>query len=177
MARNIEIKARARDFRGQMSIAENLGGGKVQHLIQEDTFFNVPSGRLKLREFGDGTAELIQYERANTAGPAECRYIRHATDDPATLKETLTRSLGIRAVVRKKRTVYLVGQIRIHFDEVDDLGRFIELEVVLREGEEAESGAAIAEDLMKKLEIDKGDLIEHAYVDLLEERGATQPTN
>lgn len=177
MARNIEIKARAREYRGQMSVAESLSGGKVQHLFQEDTFFNVPSGRLKLREFGDGTAELIQYERASTVGPAECRYIRQAIDDPATLKETLTRSLGIRAVVRKKRTVYLVGQTRIHFDEVEDLGRFIELEVVLRQGEDTESGTAIAEDLMKKLEIDKGDLIKQAYVDLLEERGATQPTN
>jgi predicted adenylyl cyclase CyaB len=168
MARNIEIKAWARDFQAQMSIAKNLGGGKAQHLIQEDTFFHVPSGRLKLREFGDGTAELIQYERADTVEPSECRYIRHATDDPASLKETLTKSLGIRAVVHKKRTVYLVGQTRVHFDQVEDLGKFIELEVVLRQGEDAESGAAIAEDLMEKLGIDKADLIEQAYVDLLE---------
>jgi predicted adenylyl cyclase CyaB len=168
MARNIEIKARARDFQGQMSIAKNLSGGKVQHLVQEDTFFHVPSGRLKLREFGDGTAELIQYERPDSIEPSECRYIRHATDDPESLKETLTRSLGIRAVVNKKRTVYLVGQTRIHFDEVEDLGKFIELEVVLIQGENAESGAAIAEDLMIKLGIGKTDLIESAYVDLLE---------
>jgi predicted adenylyl cyclase CyaB len=151
-----------------MSIAKSLSGGKVQHLIQEDTFFEVPYGRLKLREFGDGTAELIQYERPDTLEPSECRYIRHATDDPASLKETLTRSLGIRAVVNKKRTVYLVGQTRIHFDEVEDLGKFIELEVMLRQGENAESGAAIAEDLMIKLRIGKIDLIESAYVDLLE---------
>ncbi|UCC78835.1 MAG: class IV adenylate cyclase [Candidatus Zixiibacteriota bacterium] len=171
MARNIEIKAKSGDYQGQMSIAENLSGGKVQHLFQEDTFFCVPEGRLKLREFGDSTGELIQYERPDTVEPAECRYIRHATDDPASLKETLTKSLGIRAVVRKKRTVYLVGQTRIHFDEVEDLGKFIELEVVLRQGEDTDSGVAIAEDLMKKLGIVRQDLIEQAYVDLLEERG------
>lgn len=170
MARNIEIKARARDFQGQMSIARSLSGGKVQHLIQEDTFFEVPYGRLKLRAFGDGTAELIQYERPDSVEPSECRYIRHATDDPDSLKETLTRSLGIRAIVRKNRTVYFVGQTRVHFDVVEDLGKFIELEVVLRQGEKEESGAAIAEDLMEKLGIDKSDLIEHAYVDLLEKK-------
>jgi len=168
MARNIEIKARARDYKAQISIAASLGGNRVQHLAQEDTFFHVPSGRLKLREFGDGTAELIQYERPDTLEPSECRYIRHATDDPASLKDTLTRSLGVRAVVRKKRTVYLVGRTRIHFDEVEGLGKFIELEVVLRDGEDAASGAAIAEDLMTKLGIDKSDLINQAYIDLLE---------
>lgn len=170
MARNIEIKAQARDFQGQIALAESLSDGRVQHLVQEDTFFRVPSGRLKLREFGDGTAELIQYVRPDTIEPSECRYIRHATDDPASLKEVLSRSLGIRALVRKKRTVYLVGRTRIHFDEVEGLGRFIELEVVLREGEDVASGAAIAEDLMSKLGITKSELIQQAYVDLLESK-------
>ena len=154
------------------SIAESLGSDKVQHLFQEDTFFCVPSGRLKLREFGDGTGELIRYERADSVRPTECQYLRYPTDNPAILKEALTKALGVRAVVRKKRAVYLVGQTRIHFDEVEDLGMFIELEVVLRQGEEADLGIAIAKDLMKKLGIYKQDLIEPAYVDLLEKRGA-----
>ena len=168
MARNIEIKAKARDFQAQISIAESLSGGKVQHLIQEDTFFRVPFGRLKLREFGDGTAELIQYQRPDSLEPSECSYIRHETDDPASLKEALMGSLGIRLGVRKKRTVCLVGQTRVHFDIVEDLGKFIELEVVLGQGEDAESGTAIAKDLMNKLGIKNSDLIEQAYVDLLE---------
>ncbi len=167
MARNTEIKAKARDFQGQMFIAKSLSNGKVQRLFQEDSFFRVPVGRLKLREFGDGRGELIQYERNNSLEPAESRYLLYPTDDPAALKEALVKALGIRAVVRKKRTVYLVGQTRIHFDEVEDLGEFIELEVVLKHGENADYGAAIAEDLMKKLGIDKRDLVESAYVDLL----------
>ena len=73
-------------------------------------------------------------------------------------------------MVRKKRTVYLAGRTRIHFDEVEGLGKFIELEVVLRDGEDAASGSAIAEDLMTKLGINKSDLIEQAYVDLLEKK-------
>ncbi|UCE65282.1 MAG: class IV adenylate cyclase [Candidatus Zixiibacteriota bacterium] len=170
MARNIEIKAKAQDFQKQMLIAESLGDGKVQHLFQEDTFFYVPSGRLKLREFGDGKGELIQYERGDSLEPAECRYLLYPADKPTILKDALTKALGIRAVVRKRRIVYFAGQTRIHFDEVEDLGKFIELEVVLNQGEKAELGVAIAEDLMKKLGIDNQDLIEPAYVDLLEKR-------
>jgi predicted adenylyl cyclase CyaB len=168
MARNIEIKARANDFQRQAAIASKLADGEPQLLDQEDTFFCVPNGRLKLREFGDGSGELIQYHRANTLEPTESRYYRVDADDPSKLKQVLTDALGVRAVVRKKRTVYLVGQTRIHLDEVEGLGEFIELEVVLRADQDTAYGAPIAEDLMTRLEIAPADLIKSAYIDLLE---------
>ena len=81
MARNIEIKAHARNFKEQSHIAEKLGDGLPKIILQEDTFFNVPVGRLKLRVFEDGTGELIQYERENSRGPSESNYLLSPTDN------------------------------------------------------------------------------------------------
>jgi predicted adenylyl cyclase CyaB len=135
-------------------------------MIQEDTFFNFPSGRLKLRIFENGKGELIQYERENTDGPRESRYVRASADDPQSLKVALAQALGIKGVVRKERTVFMVGQTRIHFDEVEGLGTFIEIEVVLDSNASATDGVLLAEELMKKLEIRKQDLVTSAYIDL-----------
>ena len=82
MGHNIEIKARARDFERQRLRAEALASGAAEHLVQEDTFFNVPAGRLKLRRLGDGSAELIQYDRDDSPGPKASRYAVFRTTDP-----------------------------------------------------------------------------------------------
>jgi predicted adenylyl cyclase CyaB len=166
VAHNVEIKARARDFERQRLRAEALNSGSAEHLVQEDTFFNVPAGRLKLRKLGDGSAELIQYDRDDSLGPKESRYVVFRTADPGGLKEVLARALGIRAVVRKRRTVYFFDKTRIHLDQVEGLGSFIELEVVLGPGQDTQYGSVVAEDLMVKLEIEKEDLVAGAYVDL-----------
>ncbi len=168
VARNIEIKARARDFVKQSKTAERLGDGRVEHIVQDDTFFRVAKGRLKLREFEDGTGELIQYQRDDAFGPTLSSYVCSATQDPTTLREALSNALGVRAVVRKKRTVYLVDQTRVHLDQVENLGQFIELEVVLKPDEKQERGMAIANRLIRELGIDESDLVKTAYVDLLE---------
>jgi len=164
---NVEIKARARDFEGQRLRAEALASESAERLVQEDTFFNVVAGRLKLRKFENGPAELIQYDRDESRGPKESTYIVFRTTDPEGLKEVLARSLGIRAVVRKRRTVYFFGKTRIHLDQVEGLGSFIEIEVVLGPGQDTRYGTALAEELMLKLEIEKEDLIAAAYVDLI----------
>jgi len=122
---------------------------------------------LKLRKLGDGSGELIQYDRDDSRGPKESRYVVFRTADPAGLKEVLEKALGIRAVVRKRRTVYLFGKTRIHLDQVEGLGSFIELEVVLGPGQDAQYGSAVAEDLMLKLQVEKEDLVAGAYVDLI----------
>ena len=165
--RNVEIKARARDFETQMQRAARLAEGSVTHLLQEDIFFNVPVGRLKLRKLEDGSAELIQYDRDDSPSPRQSQYLFFRTNDTEGLQEVLAKALGIRAIVRKKRAVYLVGQTRIHLDRVEGLGPFIELEVVLDRGQDVQYGIAVAEDLMLKLKIQKEDLVPTAYVDLV----------
>jgi predicted adenylyl cyclase CyaB len=139
----------------------------VQRLVQEDTFFNVSTGRLKLRVFDTARGELIQYHREDAAFPKESNYICVPLKNPDLLKSALANAIGVRAVVRKQRHLYMVGQTRIHFDEVEGLGKFIELEVVLRPHETRETGIVVIENLMAKLGILKRDLIEGAYVDLL----------
>lgn len=169
MARNIEIKARSIASEQQARIAVALADSPSELMEQTDTFFHVPYGRLKLRECGDGTGELIQYARADSAGPKPSVYVRTPIPEPQSLKDALAAALGVRAVVEKRRTLFLVGQTRIHLDEVVGLGRFIELEVVLRPGQSEEEGIAVAERLMSELGIRQVDLVAGAYVDLLEE--------
>ena len=167
MPRNIEIKARARQFETQRRVAEELGNGNVERVVQEDTFFNVSTGRLKLRVVEDGRGELIYYERPDSTGPKESQYVRTKVDDPTELREVLSRALGVRAILRKKRSVYFHGQTRIHFDEVEQLGSFIELEVELQPHQTVEEGTAIARELIARLKIEIEDFVPVAYVDLL----------
>jgi predicted adenylyl cyclase CyaB len=167
MPRNVEIKARLRDAAGVRQRAEELAGGPPEVIPQTDTFFQASHGRLKLREFADGSGELIHYERPDAAGPKESRYtivhVEHA--DP--LRRALTDALGVRCVVRKTRTLLMAGPTRIHLDQVEGLGAFLELEVVLRPEQEAADGERIAGDLMRRLGIEAEDLVAGAYADLL----------
>jgi predicted adenylyl cyclase CyaB len=169
MPTNIEIKARVRNSVRIKSLAEALASTSGQLIDQEDVFFVVPRGRLKLRTFSDNSGELISYDREVREGPTECRYSVSRTAEPDSLKAVLQMSLGIRGIVRKQRTLFLAGQTRIHLDEVEGLGSFAELEVVMREGQSREEGVKIARDLMAQLEIEDSDLIAQAYIDLLTE--------
>ncbi len=170
MPANIEIKARARDFPGLRRRAEALSGGPAQVIPQVDTFFHTDKGRLKLRELGPGRAQLVFYARPDASGPKRSDYHIFETADPEPLKVTLTLALGVRGVVRKTRYLYLVGQTRVHLDDVEGLGQFMELEVVLSTDQPDADGQAIAEDLMQELGVSSGDLLEGAYMDMLEER-------
>jgi len=171
MPANIEIKARARNFAEIRRRAEALSDVPLEVITQEDTFFHVDRGRLKLRDLGSGPAQLIYYQRPNQGGPKRSDYRIFETDDPAGLKAVLESAYGARGCVRKTRFLYLVGQTRIHLDQVEGLGQFMELEVVMRDGQEDAEGQKIAEELMASLGVERGDLIEGAYIDLLEQAG------
>jgi predicted adenylyl cyclase CyaB len=168
MATNIEIKARVRDRDRLRQLAETLSDTPCVTLLQEDTFFNTPGGRLKLRSLAPDQGQLIYYVRDDAAGPKRSNYVISTTTEPDTLKAVLAASLGIRGVVRKQRLLYMAGNTRIHLDEVDGLGDFMELEVVLLPGQSEQEGQATAVEIMAKLGIKGSDLVEVAYIDLLE---------
>lgn len=168
MATNIEIKARVRDRARLRHLAEALSDTPCVTLRQEDTFFNAPGGRLKLRSLAPDQGQLIYYVRDDATGPKRSDYVISTTTEPDALKAVLAAALGIRGVVRKQRLLYMVGHTRIHLDEVDGLGAFVELEVVLLPGQSEQEGRAAAVELMAKLGIQDSDLIEAAYMDLLE---------
>jgi predicted adenylyl cyclase CyaB len=172
MARNIEIKARIASVAALRARAASLASGGPTEILQDDTFFNCPAGRLKLRTFANNTGELIFYRRSDERGPKESYYVRTPTTDPDSLRETLSLAYGAVGRVRKHRTLFLVGRIRVHLDVVEDLGEFLELEVVLRDDETPDSGVREAEDLMQRLGVQPSQLIDCAYVDLLAEHGA-----
>lgn len=168
MPANIEIKARVQDYAGLKAKAESLSDTPVQVIPQVDTFFNIPTGRLKLRELGPDRAQLVWYARVDDTGPKRSDYQIYETRNPEGLKSTLGLALGVRGVVKKIRYLYLVGQTRIHLDDVDGLGYFMELEVVMQPGQTDAEGQAIAEDLMRKLGVAPGDLLDGAYMDMIE---------
>ncbi len=171
MNRNVEIKAKVAALEAIARRAQELGAEGPVVLEQEDTFFACPRGRLKLRQFADSAeGELIYYERADATGPKESRYRIHRTPDPAGLSAVLAAALGVRGVVRKHRTLYLIGVTRLHLDLVEGLGSFVELEVVLQPGQETSQGVAIAHDLMEKLGVPQSGLVHQAYIDLLESK-------
>ncbi len=168
MAANIEIKARVNDFEALKARAASISDKPLEIIPQEDTFFNTEKGRLKLRVLAPDLGVLIYYERPDQDGPKRSDYHLAETHDPESLKETLTLALGVRGVVRKTRYLYMVGQTRIHLDDVEGLGHFMELEVVMREGQSDAEGQAIAEDLMRRLGVRKDAWLEGAYMDLIE---------
>ena len=170
MPSNIEIKARVSNFAEIRSRAEKLSDSPVQVIPQEDTFFYTPQGRLKLRIQSEGTGQLIYYTRPDQNGPKRSDYHISLTSDPENLKHLLELAYGIRGTVKKTRYLYLVGQTRVHLDDVEGLGQFMELEVVMRQGQNDSEGRAIAEDLMTSFGVQRSDLIDGAYMDLIEHR-------
>jgi len=167
MARNVEIKARIESVESLLPRVQAIADSGPTEILQDDTFFHCPSGRLKLRAFSKMSGELIFYRRPDSAGPKESFYVISPTASPDTLREALSLAYGQAGRVRKHRTLFMVGRTRIHLDRVDALGDFLELEVVLTEGESTETGMGIADELLARLGISSNQLIEGAYVDLL----------
>ncbi|WP_334188151.1 class IV adenylate cyclase [Noviherbaspirillum sp.] len=170
MARNIEIKAAVDDLRALAGHAARIASQGPQEIRQDDTFFRCDTGRLKLRDFGDGTGQLIFYQRQDRQGPKESFYVLSETASPDSLRETLSLAYGQVGRVRKKRLLYMVGRTRVHLDDVEGLGNFMELEVVLQDGDDIDAGMREADALMQRLGIDRSHLIEGAYIDLLNRR-------
>jgi adenylate cyclase len=170
MPSNVEIKAILKNRARAEAIAAELSDAGPELIRQEDVFFPCDGARLKLRILGPERGELIRYERADVADIRCSRYVIAHTSDPHTLLDILTKTLGRVGVVKKARTLYLMGQTRIHLDRVEDLGDFLELEVVLQPEQGESEGKNITEDLLARFGIEKQQLIAEAYIDLLANR-------
>lgn len=169
---NLELKARDRDPDCSRRVCDEIGAKDEGRLSQLDTYFEVPRGRLKLREQSPGGAQLIAYERANERGNKESRYQIVAVPDPAEMKAALTATLGIRVEVRKERHLYLFEGVRIHLDEVEGLGSFIEFEGVATADRGTDAFESLLADLRRRFGIEDADLLAISYSDLVEARAA-----
>jgi adenylate cyclase class IV len=173
--RNLEFKARLKDEKDAIRRARALGAEIWGDLRQTDTYFATPHGRLKLRETAGLDAELIFYERDEGASTRPSDYTRAGVRQPADLAEALSRALGIIGIVRKRRTLLLLDLVRIHVDNVEDLGRFLEIEVPVEVASATNPDSSQAEvlaartlaDLMAGLGYTQDDAIRHSYLDLL----------
>ncbi len=126
---NFEVKARTArqaDIRAWLH-EQNADFKGVD--FQTDTYFHVPNGRLKLRE-GNIENSLIQYFRADDPAARISDVALAPVADPSALKNALTRALGVKVEVRKRREIYFLGNVKIHLDELAELGQFVEIEAI-----------------------------------------------
>jgi homotetrameric cytidine deaminase len=165
---NVEIKARDADPGATASRCEALGAVDRGVLSQRDTYFAGRHGRLKLRVQDGGAAELIAYRRPDAAEPEESAFIRAGAADPEALHQALAAALGETVVVAKRRRLFEWENVRIHLDDVEGLGTFIELEALVGPGlntpEEAREKVAR---LRSELAIADDALVAVGYSDLL----------
>ena len=164
---NIEIKAKSnnQDAIREILKSKNADFKGVDHQI--DTYFKVNNGRLKLRE-GKIENHLIHYQRKNKEGPKQSDVTLFKSDPKSSLKEILTKALGILVVVNKKREIYFIDNVKFHIDIVEDLGTFVEIEAIDNDGtigkDKLLEQCQFFLDLFK---ISQEDLISVSYSDLL----------
>jgi adenylate cyclase, class 2 len=168
---NIEIKARCIDPEKARQYLLAQGADFKGTDYQEDTYFNVTNGRLKLRQGNIETA-LIHYNRENEAGPKSSYVSLYATHNGNALKAVLEKALGIGIVVKKQREIYFIGNVKFHIDVVPGLGDFVEIEAIDSDGSiGAEQLQAQCSFYMKALDIKDADLLSESYSDMLEGGG------
>lgn len=167
--RNIELKCRCRDLEAVRARALAAGAREAGVLEQRDTFFTGGRARLKLRELGAGRAELISYQRPDLAEPRASDYRVATVERAAELAAVLDQALGTAGVVEKRRRLLLLRNTRIHLDEVEGLGTFVELETVLAGQPDVEGERELAE-IEAALGLERAARVAVPYVELL--RGA-----
>lgn len=136
-------------------------------MSQRDIYFNSANGRLKLRETEGEAVQLIAYERPNNAGHRTSAYRIVEIEDVEGVRGALAEALGIKAVVEKTRRLFIWGSVRIHLDEVEDLGSFIEFEAIASPGSDLSAETERVRRLREAFEIAPNDIVGGSYCDLL----------
>lgn len=164
---NVELKAVDRDPDATAARCLELGASDEGVLEQRDTYFSARWGRLKLREQGDDGNFLIAYRRVDAAEASQSAYLLAPIPSPSELRAVLDAALGTVVVVDKRRRLFLWEGVRVHLDEVSELGTFIELEAVLPDAGDLEQAHAKVARLRNELGISDGALVSVGYADLL----------
>ena len=130
---NIEFKASTKKLAALETLLQQHNPVFIGEDHQIDTYFNVSLGRLKLRE-GNIENALIHYEREDTAGTKSSHVLLYQHQPDKALKEILIKTLGIKAVIDKRRKIYFIDNVKFHFDTVEGLGTFVEVEAIDKDG-------------------------------------------
>lgn len=182
---NLEFKARLRNAAAIHEVLARYDIPLAATLRQTDTYFQVPNGRLKLREIEGEQAQLIFYTRPDQAEVKRSDYFIAPVSSAAELREVLGAACGFRAVVKKIRELYLLPRklgnaagarsrapSRLHLDTVEGLGKFLEIEVILPEGEPPQDAEQEAKSWLQEFGIAPADLRAGSYADLVDSRPA-----
>jgi homotetrameric cytidine deaminase len=162
---NVELKARDPNPEVTLARCLNLGAVSAGTLNQRDVYFHGRHGRLKLRTDEEGGSELIAYRRPDAQDASESTYVRAPASE--SVVEALDAALGTTVVVSKRRRLLMWEGVRIHLDEVDGLGSFIEFEAVLPDAGDPGMARAKLARLREELGIDDDALVSVGYSDLL----------
>ena len=168
--RNVELKARVSSFEQALCTARRVSNSYLGRLHQKDTYFRCRHGRLKLREVRDQPGELIWYQRASVVEARKSDYHVIPVQNCRDLSDCLAAADGIRVVVCKLREVFLVNNVRIHIDQVEFLGNFLEFEAVLNTAVEEVAGYEQLNHLKNEFKISSSDLVASSYGDILEQQ-------
>ena len=164
---NIEFKAKSNDIVAAENILLQHNPKFIGEDHQIDTYFNVPNGRLKLRE-GNFENALIHYERENTAGSKSSQVLLYQHQPDENLRALLIKALGIKAVVDKRRKIYFIDNVKFHFDTVQNLGTFIEVEAIDKDGTISKEKLQEQCDFYAALfQINKEDFMAVSYSDMI----------
>jgi len=164
---NIEVKTRHRhpDIIREYLKKNNADFKGIDHQI--DTYFKVAHGRLKLRQ-GSIENNLIYYNRSDESKAKESHFQLVHIPEAKVLKEVLSRSLGIKIVVEKRREIYFIRNVKFHIDDVVGLGSFVEIEASnLHDEISKERLQEQCNFYIKEFGIEDGDLIAFSYSDML----------
>ncbi len=140
---------------------------------QKDTYFQVPVGRLKLRQ-GNIENSLIYYNRPNQEGPKQSDFSLSKVTDGKATEQLLEKALGIKVIVEKFRKIFFINNVKFHLDEVPGLGNFVEIEAG-NIHDPAKTIDQLREQCayyMKAFEISEKDLILHSYSDMILEKAS-----
>ncbi len=170
--RNVELKARDRDPERTLAAALGHGAEDEGTLVQTDTYFRAREGRLKLREEEGRGAQLIAYARADEAAARVSAYHLVDVPDPGLLRTALDDTLGTVVVVRKRRRLLSWRGVRIHSDDVEGLGHWIELEAVASADSDLAGEHAKVAELRDVLGLGDADVVPEGYAALLLAAGA-----
>ena len=165
--KNLEIKVRCQDVLHAHRAASSLGIEKQWTVIQKDTYFQVPRGKLKLREADGFSAELIAYSRPQENEGKISHYDIIRTDRPQEMTALLSKALPVELIVEKERSLYLWENVRIHIDLVKGLGAFIEFEAPINEPVDEQAARHKLDHLIQTFNIHDQDLIAVGYFELL----------
>ncbi len=162
---NLEFKARLNSYLKAKEILEQIGAFPSGVLLQKDTYFKTEKGRLKLREIKGDESELIFYERSENSNERWSNYFRLPVSDSELAVTILSKSNNIINIVKKMRELFLYKNCRIHLDEVEQIGTFLEFEIIHSDSEE--ESKKYMDYLIKKFQSCLGNSIQGSYSDMM----------